>query len=531
MKLREALALLECRQFDPAAETCRAVLDSEPWNVTAKTVLGLALGGLGQASEAAGVLDEVARARPSEPHPAHALIGLLHTLDRQADIARQYEACLRATPRDASIRLALAQHLREAGDAAGVVAVLRLLLDADPDCVEALMKYGIAQADLGEFAAAEAAFRAVVRLRPDEAAGWTNLALVLKVESRFDEAVAAADRAVALRPGDKQIRLNRAILNLRAGRMAEAWPDYDCRLALPGRGPLPEARLLRGLDDLPAGGCTLLVLHEDGFGDTLHFIRYAPALAARGVRVLARVPTELASLLARTPGVAAVAGDHLPPYDLHCHIADLPRVFATTLHSIPAPIPYLFPDPALVASWAGRLPSCNGRLRVGLVWAGQARPWLPGFSVLDGRRSMALADLAPLGAVPGVQFVSLQKGPASDQAAMPPAGMVLHDPMPGVADFHDTAAIVANLDLVVSVDTAVAHLAGGMGRPVLLLDRYDNCWRWFAGREDSPWYPTLRILRQDRPGDWAPVVARAGQAIAELAITELAITELARSPA
>jgi hypothetical protein len=156
-------------------------------------------------------------------------------------------------------------------------------------------------------------------------------------------------------------------------------------------------------------------------------------------------------------------------------------------------------------------------MRVGLVWAGQARPHHPGFDVVDARRSTNLATLAPLGDVRGVRFVSLQIGPAAEQAHQPPPGLVLSDPMVEVTDFADTAAIVANLDAVVTVDTSVAHLAGAMGKPVLLLDRYDNCWRWLSGRTDSPWYPSLRIFRQKRLGEWQPVVQRVAVALKAMA--------------
>jgi hypothetical protein len=217
------------------------------------------------------------------------------------------------------------------------------------------------------------------------------------------------------------------------------------------------------------------------------------------------------------PGVAAVLqpDDTPPEHDYCCPFFSLPRVFETTPDSIPAAIPYLHADPALVAAWADRLKP--GRLRVGLVWAGQARPALRGFVTLDGRRSTTLATLAPLAAVPGVVFVSLQTGPAAAQARTPPPGMVLLDPMAEVKDFADTAAIIANLDLVISVDTAVVHLAGGMGKPVFLLDRYDHCWRWLSGRADSPWYPALRVFRQARIGEWAPVLQRVATALAAFA--------------
>ena len=156
-------------------------------------------------------------------------------------------------------------------------------------------------------------------------------------------------------------------------------------------------------------------------------------------------------------------------------------------------------------------------MRVGLAWAGQARPWLPGFSTVDRRRSAALATFAPLAAVSGVAFVSLQKGPPQEQVQSAPERMTLFDPMAEVEDFADTAAVIANLDLVVSVDTAVVHLAGAMGKPVFLLDRYDNCWRWLSGRADSPWYPNLTIFRQDAMGDWSAPMARAVAALRAIA--------------
>ena len=202
-------------------------------------------------------------------------------------------------------------------------------------------------------------------------------------------------------------------------------------------------------------------------------------------------------------------------FDFHCPVFSLPRAFGTTLDTIPSATPYLFADPALVEAWARRLPS--GGRRVGLVWAGQARPWLPGFSTLDARRSAGLASFAPFASVPGIRFVSLQKGPPAAEAGTLPPGLVLHDPMPDITDFAETAAIIANLDLVISVDTSVVHLAGALGKPVFLLDRYDNCWRWFSDRDDSPWYPGLRIFRQPVLGDWGSPMQRAAAALRAIA--------------
>ena len=374
---------------------------------------------------------------------------------------------------------------------------------------------GLALAEAGEFSRAAGHFRRAIAIDPEPAGFWANLGMMLKIEGRFDEALAAYGEALARSPDDARIRVNRAVTRLHAGRLAEAWQDEAWRLAQPGGLP-PERRLppLSRIPDL--AGRTVLVVQEEGFGDTLQFLRYLPLLAARGVRVAVAVPPELTRLLRTIPGVSEVPdGDApVPRHDFHCSFNGLPRAFETTLDSIPADIPYLAADPALAARWAGRLPP-DEALRVGLVWAGQARPWLPGFGNLNRRRSMRLATLLPLAAVPGVRFVSLQKGSAAREAQATGGAFDLFDAMDEVRDFADTAALVANLDLVISVDTSVVHLAGAMGKKVFLLDRYDNCWRWLSGRDDSPWYPTLRIFRQQQSGEWGPVVARVAAVLAD----------------
>ena len=252
------------------------------------------------------------------------------------------------------------------------------------------------------------------------------------------------------------------------------------RHALPGRPPpLPGPRLT----DLDVRGRTILLTHDEGFGDTLQFIRYAPLLAERRARVLALMPAPLVRVIRTVPGVAdVVTGPALPHYHAWCPILDLPHLFGTALDTIPGDIRYLS------APASARPP---GR-RIGLAWAGDPK------GLLDSIRSVPLPALEPLRAVQGVTWVSLQKDA--------PAPAWMQDPMPGVRDFADTASIVAGLDAVVSADTAVAHLAGALGKPVLLMDRYDNCWRWLSGRADSPWYPNLRIIRQNTPGDWTGVV-------------------------
>lgn len=475
--LARALGDLESGRFADVAATCRQLLSIAPSDVEAKLLLGLALGAQGQLDEAMPLMDAVADARPGHAHPCRDLAELLVRLGRPADAVVQFRAWLAQVPADAGAHHAL----------------------------------GLALADLGQLEAAISHLRRAIAIDPAPAAGWSNLGMLLKIERQFEEAITAHDAAVLRAPQDPQIRVNRAVALLHARRLTEAWRDYEWRLRQTGHTGLPLATLLPDIAGLDLRGRTVLVTHEEGFGDTLQFVRYVPLLAERGARVVLAVPRELRRLAGRVTGVAemCVFGTPLPRFHYHCPVFSLPRAFGTTMETIPCDTPYVSVDPALIAQWESRLPS--GGLRVGLVWAGQARPWLPGFSTLDGRRSVGIATFAPLADVPRVSFISLQKGPAAAEPV--PAGLTLHDPMPEVGDFADTAAIVAGLDLVVSVDTAVVHLAGALGKPVFLLDRYDNCWRWFSGREDSPWYPRLRIFRQERLGDWTTPMRRVAEAI------------------
>jgi len=251
---------------------------------------------------------------------------------------------------------------------------------------------------------------------------------------------------------------------------------------------------------------TLLIHAEQGLGDSLQFCRYAPLAAARGLKVVLEVQRPLVRLLRSLSGVELVveAGGELPSFDFHCPMLSLPLALDTTLATVPSAAFYLQADRALIAAWRTRLAARPG-LRIGLAWAGRSRIHASELAAVDRRRSIALDHLAPLFDLPGFQFFSLQK---DDPKA--PADVPLTDFMDEMEDFADTAALIANLDLVISVDTAIAHLAAALGKPVWLLNRYDSCWRWLRTREDSPWYPSLRMFRQPAAGDWRTVIERVG---------------------
>jgi len=302
-----------------------------------------------------------------------------------------------------------------------------------------------------------------------------------------------------------------------AGRLEAGWKEYEWRwqtTQLSGRARDFLAPLWDGtaIEDR-----TILLHAEQGFGDTLQFCRYVPLIAC-GARIILEVQAPLVRLLSRLPGVTQIVahGDGLPPFDLHCPLLSLPRAFGTTLDTIPAVTPYLSADPALAANWHERLAGLDD-LRIGLVWAGSQRLNRPEEAAFDRRRSIALDAMAPLGEASGVSFISLQKDELAAQAIHPPHEMRLHDFTADLHDFEDTAALIVNLDLVISVDTSVAHLAGALGKPVWLLNRFDTCWRWLLNRDDSPWYPTLRQFRQPGPGDWNSMIREVRDALQHLA--------------
>ena len=268
-----------------------------------------------------------------------------------------------------------------------------------------------------------------------------------------------------------------------------------------------------GSDEI--AGKTILLHAEQGLGDTIQFCRYAPLVSARGARVILEVQAPLHDLMSTLSDAVQIvsAGQPLPDFDLHCPLLSLPLAFATRLETIPSPTPYLSAQEKKARAWRERLGRYH-KPRVGLVWAGNPRKELPGANRIDGQRSLALDRLAPLFQVAACEFFSLQKGDdAVRQLRDSAARQQVIDCTDDLHDFSDTAALIENLDLVISVDTSVAHLAGALGKPFWLLNRYNTCWRWLLDREDSPWYPTARLFRQDATREWEPVIQRVAAAL------------------
>ena len=394
---------------------------------------------------------------------------------------------------------------------------LREAVRVKPDFANAHNELATVLDYLGRFEEAEASVRTVLRFQPQDALAHYNLGKILYHLKRAAEAQASYRTALCLRPEVPEWRVALGQALLLAGQFAEGWNEFEWRWQtgrMVGLGPLFPVPAWRGEE---IGDRVILLLSDQGHGDALQFCRYVPQIAARARSTILAVQPSLVRLLSRLPGVGEIITQDGRPssFDLWCALMSLPHAVGTTLETIPATTPYLTADPPGVAHWRARLAGLAG-LRVGLCWAGGRSADLNKIAA-DRRRSITLDRLALLGEISGVQFISLQKGPPAAEAARPPRGMQLHDFTEDIRDFADTAALIEGLDLVISVDTAVAHLAGALGKPVWLLTCFDACFRWLQDRDDSPWYPSLRLFRQPTPGDWQSVICRTRGALQRLA--------------
>lgn len=417
-----------------------------------------------------------------------------------------YDEGLRLQPDDPELRNGRGVALLKLNRPGEALAEFDRVLAAEPDYRDALGNRGNALLRLNRVADAVEAYDLALTHTPDSAQLLANRAAALRKLDRPYEALESAQAALARAPDFAQARFVEAVAHLTLGDFAAGWRAYESRWQI---GWLASQRrdfaapLWLGAQSLD--GKTILLHAEQGLGDTIQFARYALLLAARGATVILEVQRELVRLLADLRGAAAVVArqSSLPAYDFHCPLMSLPLACGTTVATIPAAVPYIGPADAEIAAWRGRLPA-GGRL-IGLVWSGERS------HDNDLNRSLPLATLAPLLDLPDVTFVSLQHEVRDQDAAtlLGRSGLI----QAGVrfGDFADTAAAIACLDAVISVDTAVAHLAGAMGKPLFLLLPFAADFRWLRQRSDSPWYPSAQLLRQRQFGDWDSVVSELRQ--------------------
>jgi tetratricopeptide (TPR) repeat protein len=494
-RYNRALILQQARRLDEAAADFREVARLQPADAGAWAGLGEALLGLGQAGEA---LDAFERALALAPHSAELQSNrgvALRLMGRLDEALAAQEQALESNPADPEAWSNHGNVLNDLGRPEAALASFDHALAINPRMPGALVNRANVLRELARLAEALAGYDRAIALDARYPEAHHHRGVLMMDLQRPADAVAAFDTALALRPGDQETEASKAMALLLAGDFEHGLPLYERRRLAPPPSDRPP-----WLGSEPVAGKTLLVSAEQGLGDTLQFSRYAPLLAERGARVALQVQPALVSLLRGLEGVDVIGTDEPPPpFDLHAPLLSLPLAFGTRLETIPAPAA-LKPDPAKVQAWSERL-GPKTRKRIGLVWSGAAG------HQNDRHRSLPLERL--LAALPeGFEYVSLQKEVRpSDQAAL---GRVRHfgDEF---QDFADTAALVSLMDVVVSVDTSLAHLAGALGKDTrLLLARIGQDWRWMTGRSDSPWYPSMKLYRQGEDGDWpGPLAATA----------------------
>ncbi|WP_343656327.1 tetratricopeptide repeat-containing glycosyltransferase family protein [Paraburkholderia caribensis] len=392
-------------------------------------------------------------------------------------------------------------------------AAFRRALEFDGNYIHGLYNLGMALLRGSQPVEAEAAFRRALAVQSDHRDALHNLGTALKLQGRYDEAEAVYRQTLALAPDFADARWNLGVLLLTQGRLEEGWPHAEARLAQqPKPDAVPPPAGMRQWLGESLEGRSLLLWHEQGYGDCVQFARYAPLLKTLGVRHLTLMcPEPMKPLMATMAGVDDVRSHTagLPAHDYWAYPLSLPLRFGTRLDTVPAALPYLRALPERIERWRARLAAGNG-LKIGLVWKGFA-----GNQHDETRSVPGLAPLAPLWTVPGATFFSLQKGQGETEAAAPPVGQPIVHLGSAIEDFADTAAIVAQLDLLVTVDTAAAHITGALGKPCwLMLPRDWTDWRWLLERDDSPWYPgVMRLFRQSDARDWREVAERIADAL------------------
>ncbi|MBB4519074.1 tetratricopeptide repeat protein [Paraburkholderia fungorum] len=410
--------------------------------------------------------------------------------------------------------------LRDLGRAADALASCDHALALQPGYPDAWSNRGNALSDLNRPHEARESYQRALELAPAFADAWNNLGLTQVDLNEHAQALHSYERALAVNPAAAETHWNRSLCLLQLGQLEAGWAEYEWRWE---RSRIKASRRTFAqplwLGDFSINGKTILLHAEQGLGDTLQFCRYAKTVSKLGAKVVLEVPRELMRLMSTLDGVNQLieAGYPLPPFDCHCPLLSLPLACKTDLASIPSKTPYLFADPQASREWRERIAAPAQKcLNVGLVWAGGNRPHVAELRKNDARRSITFERLAPILDVPNVRFFSLQKGPAARQLQHDDSHLDVIDYTEELDDFADTAALVANLDLVISVDTSTAHLAGALDKPVWILNRFDTCWRWMLERTDTPWYAQAKLFRQPALGDWDSVIRNVRDALVEL---------------
>jgi tetratricopeptide (TPR) repeat protein len=478
--------------------------------------LGGVLQSKGELDEAAGCLLRVLELLPENSDVLVRLGGIRLAQGERDEALDFYQRVLKTRPDDPEVLNAVGNILWQQNKPEEALACYRAALARRPDFPHALNNLGIALVALGQTGDALAHLRRAIELAPDYHEARYNLGYGLQMHGDLDDALECYDQVLQASPDLGEALWGRALTRLAKGDYARGWQDYEARYTARIEKPVaarPDLAcpMWRGE---PLAGKRLLLVREQGFGDQIQFVRYAGQFAQQAAAVDVMVDAPLARLFRSVPGVREAVTDVASDsgaYDYWSLMLSAPLRAGTVLETVPRQVPYMHAPEEAVRKWAAKLAALpKNHLKVGLIWAGSAGYGLNRF------RSMPFSTLAPLANVRNVSYVSLQTGEREletrDAAAGFPALLAGRE----MGDFADTAALIVNLDLLIAVDTAFAHLAGALGRPVWLLQAAMPDWRWMRDRDDSPWYPTLRLMRQARLGDWAPVVARVARELGNL---------------
>ena len=549
--LEQAVALHRQGDLARAEKIYARIIKARRDHFDALHLLGLLKHQTGKAGEAYRLITAALAVNPRSADARSNLGLVLHALKRDADALASFEQALALDPDHVEALNNRGTALLAFARPAEALASFERLLALSPRHLEAQVNRANALLELGRVDEAIAGYDAVLAAQPRHAGAQFNRGTALARRGRFEEAIAAHDRAIAIVPGYVKAHNNRGVALRELNRHREALASFGKALALDNDfadAHLNQAHALLTLGDFargfvayewrwkvatiaphrrtfrqplwlgtsPIGRKTILLHAEQGYGDTIHFVRYVKLLARDGANVVLEVAPALKPLMSGIDGAAGVLarGEALPPFDLHCPLASLPLAMKTEPAAIPADIPYLAAPPERLAKWRARI-GALARPRIALAWSGSAA------HANDRNRSIALGLLQPLWSIDGATFVGVQRDlRAHDAPALAGAPRLVHvgDEL---SDFADTAAVLALADLVISVDSAVAHLAGAMGRPLWILVPFSPDWRWMLGREDSPWYPTAKLFRQPSVGDWASVIARVRAEAARVASSGL----------
>jgi Tfp pilus assembly protein PilF len=503
--LSKAIQHHQAGRLSEAEALYRQILTHDPAIADAIHLLGVIAKQTGHSDDAIELISCAIRLKP-DMVDAHSNLGAALREAKKFDAAvAAYRRAIQLNPNHAGSYNNLGNALKDQDKLDESIAAYQRAIELVPDYGEAHSNLGNALKRIGQFDRAVSECRRAVELLPKSAQAHYNLGHAQYATGLVAESIQSYDRAVALDPKLPDAHLNLALSLLQMEDYRRGWEEYEWRWKVHREDRPPEFPKPRWMGE-QLNNRTILVHAEQGYGDIIHFARYLPLVHARGGKILLGSHSGVARLLQSIPGIDRIAGSpvNLPPYDVQCPLPGLPfSMHLAGPEDIPWTGPYLKSDPNLKSKFTDAITQAHGKFKVGLIWSGRPDP--PG-------RSIPLSMLAPL-ANPKIQFYSLQVNQGSAEAQSPPIGMEMIDVTSRITDFADTAALIDQLDLIISIDTAAAQLAGALGKPVWTLLKRIPDWRWLLDRSDSPWYPTMRLFRQQTDGDWQPVISDVAAAL------------------